>query len=197
LSRISAGVFGAGNGTAGDYSGSFVGSFKALYGGVGNYLYSSSFNLSNVSQIYWSSTADGNGTKDTSISRCGGGTICFGNGTNGDFSAQIKAAHLSLQNGSYTQWFTSNTLTAGRNVTSPDGNSYTVMSGSLTTTAAASDNVTIQGITASGHCSLTATNASAAANIATTYISSKTANQITVAHTATAGMNYDVMCTSN
>jgi hypothetical protein len=48
----------------------------------------------------------------------------------------------------------------------------------------------------SGHCQLTATNASAATNLATTYISAKTSNQITVAHAATAAMTYDVVCTA-
>ena len=66
----------------------------------------------------------------------------------------------------------------------------------LTTTAAATDNVTVTGMTSSGHCSLAATNASAATNIATTYISAKAANQITVTHTATASMTYDVICTA-
>lgn len=68
---------------------------------------------------------------------------------------------------------------------------------SLTTTGATSDNVAISGMTSSGHCSFGATNASAATNIATTYISSKTTNQITVTHTATASMTYDILCTPN
>ena len=66
----------------------------------------------------------------------------------------------------------------------------------LTTTAATSDNVTVTGMTASGHCSLTATNATAATNSSTTYVSAKTTNQITVTHTAIASMTYDVSCTS-
>jgi hypothetical protein len=67
---------------------------------------------------------------------------------------------------------------------------------SLTTTGAGSDNVTIA-TTASSHCALTATNSSAAANIATTYISGKGTNYITVTHTATSGMTYDIVCTPN
>lgn len=65
----------------------------------------------------------------------------------------------------------------------------------LSTTAATTDNVTVTGMTSSGHCSLTPTNASAATNIATSYVSAKTTNQITVTHTATASMTYDVTCT--
>ena len=94
------------------------------------------------------------------------------------------------------RWIASGVYTATRTLTVPDGPSGTNIVASLVTTAAASDNVAMQGMTASGHCSLTATNASAATNIATTFISAKASNQITVAHTATASMNYDVMCTS-
>jgi hypothetical protein len=69
--------------------------------------------------------------------------------------------------------------------------------GALTTGGGTSDTVALVGMTSSGHCSLTATNASAATNIATTYVSAKTTNQITVTHTATASMTYDVLCTPN
>ena len=73
--------------------------------------------------------------------------------------------------------------------------SIPVFAASLTTTSATSDSVTVTGMTSSGHCSLTATNTSAATNIATTYISAKTTNQITVTHTGASGLNYDVLCT--
>jgi hypothetical protein len=76
------------------------------------------------------------------------------------------------------------------------GNNIGILA-SLTTTAATSDNVTVAGATSSSHCFLTPTNASAATNIAKTYISSKTTNQITVAHITTSGMTYDISCTPN
>lgn len=79
----------------------------------------------------------------------------------------------------------------------PAGASAPVMAASLTTTSATSDAVTVTGMTSSGHCSLTPTNASAATNVATTYISAAAANQITVKHTATAGMTYQALCTAN
>lgn len=66
---------------------------------------------------------------------------------------------------------------------------------SLTTTSATSDNLTITGMTSTGHCGISPTNSSAATNLATTYISAKTTNQITVTHTATASMTYDFVCT--
>jgi hypothetical protein len=68
---------------------------------------------------------------------------------------------------------------------------------SLKTAAGISDIVKVPGATPFSHCSLTATNASAAANIVTTYISAKEANQITVRHAPISGMSYDVVCTSN
>lgn len=68
---------------------------------------------------------------------------------------------------------------------------------SLVTTDATSDNVTVTGMTSSGHCTFSATNTSAASNIATTFISAKTTNQITVTHTTTAMMDYDFLCTPN
>ena len=94
--------------------------------------------------------------------------------------------------------FTTTTQTATDNSTKVATTAYVQLINlvaSLTTTAATSDNVTMTGMTSSGHCSLAPTNASAATNLATTYISTKTTNQITVTHTATAGMTYDLRCT--
>ena len=87
--------------------------------------------------------------------------------------------------------------TAARSISAPDGNSQTVMTASLSTSAATTDTVAITGMTASGHCTFSPTNASAATNIATAYISNKTANQITLSHTATGSMTFDFLCTAN
>jgi len=70
-----------------------------------------------------------------------------------------------------------------------------IISTSLTTTAATTDNVTVTGMTSTGHCYLTATNSGAAGGIASVFISAKTTNQITVTHTATSGWTFDVVCT--
>jgi hypothetical protein len=93
------------------------------------------------------------------------------------------------------------TLTAGHIVTwynaangIQDGGG--LYAAALTTTAAASDNVTVTGMAAGGHCQLTPTNATGATNLATTYVSAKTTNQITVTHTATSGMTFDILCTT-
>jgi hypothetical protein len=78
----------------------------------------------------------------------------------------------------------------------PIGSNIPIVS-SLTTTALTHDNVSMAGVTSSSHCQLTATNSSAATNVATTYVSAKTTNQITVTHTSTSGMTYDIACTPN
>jgi hypothetical protein len=112
-------------------------------------------------------------------------------------AAAISATSVKLSSGSYANTWATNSLTGSYSFTTPNGASYSVMPASLTTTSATSDAVIVQGMASSGHCSLTATNSTAAANHATTYVSAKTTNQITVTHTATAGMTYDVICTSN
>ncbi len=68
---------------------------------------------------------------------------------------------------------------------------------SFTTTASTSDNVTVTGMTSSGHCMLQPTNASADTLLTGTYISAKATNQITVTHASTSGANFDVLCTLN
>lgn len=112
------------------------------------------------------------------------------------------------ENSTSTQWgkFTG-TLTGQRTYTMPDAsgtvvlaattNAVPVLPASLTTTAATSDSVSITGVTASSHCTIGPTNASAATNVATTYISAKGSGSITVTHTATASMTYDILCTAN
>lgn len=72
-----------------------------------------------------------------------------------------------------------------------------VVSAALATSEATSDNISIPGVTISSHCDLTPTNASAAMNIVTTFISAKTINQITVAHSPIANMRYDIVCSPN
>jgi hypothetical protein len=69
------------------------------------------------------------------------------------------------------------------------------LSASIRTGGGRIDNVTITGMRSSGHCSAAATNASAAENIASTYISAKATNRITVTHAPIAGMTYDFVCT--
>ena len=110
---------------------------------------------------------------------------------------QVATPLLRLPNSGFKDDVAAGTLTANRTTTLPDGNSYTTVVASLTTTAATSDNVTVTGMTSSGHCSLTPTNASADTLLTGTYISAKTTNQITVTHAATSGATFDVLCTPN
>jgi hypothetical protein len=88
------------------------------------------------------------------------------------------------------------TLTGNRQFTLPNGDSGPVLAAGLSTAAATSDTVTIQGLTTSGRCWVAPTNASAATNLATTYVQApiSTPNQVTITHTATAGMTYNVSC---
>jgi len=72
-----------------------------------------------------------------------------------------------------------------------------ILTGSLTTTALTSDIVSIVGMTRGGHCSITPTNAEAATEIGTTFISAKNKDKITVSHTASAGLTYDILCSPN
>jgi hypothetical protein len=95
-----------------------------------------------------------------------------------------------------TSTFSGN-FTGTRTINLPDGNGSIPLVASFTSTPATSDNLAIQGMTSSGHCQLTPTNSSAAANFTTTYVSAKTTNQITITHTAMSGMTYDVSCTAN
>ncbi len=69
-----------------------------------------------------------------------------------------------------------------------------VLTTALTTGGGTTDNVTVSGMTSAGHCTLTPTNATAAGDIASTYISNKTTNQITVTHPASAGRTWDILC---
>lgn len=73
----------------------------------------------------------------------------------------------------------------------------TVFSGTFTSTAVTSESFALAGILSTSHCQMTQTNASAATNIATTFISAKTTGSMTITHTAAAGMTYDVVCTLN
>jgi hypothetical protein len=68
------------------------------------------------------------------------------------------------------------------------------LSASLVTTSAASDLVSLAGMTSSGHCTISPTNASAATGVGT-FISAKTANAVTVSHPKMAGMSFDILCT--
>jgi hypothetical protein len=67
----------------------------------------------------------------------------------------------------------------------------------LTTSAHTSDTVSIIGMTPRGHCSLSAANESAAAHIASAFISSYGTGQIPVTHATAAGMDYTLLYTPN
>jgi hypothetical protein len=107
----------------------------------------------------------------------------------------------------YTTYGATNTLTKyigviqGSSILGPativdaaSGTSYPVLKATLTTTAATSDAVTLTGVTTTSVCVVGAAGATAATNIATTYVSAVAANTVTVTHTATASMVYKLLC---
>jgi hypothetical protein len=67
--------------------------------------------------------------------------------------------------------------------------------GTLTTTAATTDVVSITGILSTSHVSFTPTNAAAATMIASTYVSNKAEGSITITHPATANATFDLIIT--
>jgi hypothetical protein len=74
------------------------------------------------------------------------------------------------------------------------------LTGSITTTSAITDVVTITGMTSSGHCGMSPTNAAAGTmiqNATPVYIDTFTTNAITIHHVATAGASFSLICTSN
>jgi hypothetical protein len=74
-----------------------------------------------------------------------------------------------------------------------------VLAASLTTTAATTDVVSIPGALTTSHYIITPTNAAAATDVGAgnVYISAKGANQVTITHTATSGMTFDILGTVN
>lgn len=88
-------------------------------------------------------------------------------------------------------------LSIGGNAATATTATNGVLVGSLTTTSATTDTVTITGVTASSHVSLTATNSAAAGMIAATYVSSKSANTLVITHTGTSGATFDIIATAN
>jgi len=80
---------------------------------------------------------------------------------------------------------------------SGNGGTLGPLVGGFTSTAVTSESFTLTGMVAGGHCSaLSPTNSSASTNAASTYISAKATNAITITHPATAGMTFDVSCTN-
>jgi hypothetical protein len=143
-------------------------------------------------------TANGTGWSGTSIFELAG-WASFYVGTSGTPVPLVTFTYprFYLNAGAYTPVLNSpTTLTNNYNWNVPNGPSSSMVTYSLTTTAATSDSPTIQGVASTSHCTIAPTNASAATNIATTYISAKSTNGLTVTHTATSGMTYDITCSA-
>ena len=107
------------------------------------------------------------------------------------------------QNGNYSYYLPLNYMVT-ETISSPELSSAIVIPnvgingpivGSLTTSSATADTVSITGILSTSHASLQPTNASAATMLTSTYVSSKAAGSITITHPATAGATFDVIIT--
>lgn len=79
--------------------------------------------------------------------------------------------------------------------TIPSSSAVLQFAGTLTTTAAASDNLSVAGMTSAGHCQVQATNATAAALTGVTCVTGS--GLVTVAHSATAAGTFSVFVTFN
>jgi len=143
--------------------------------------------------------AEGYITTDISGNLAGSGTITWG-GVGYSSTPTVGVGEVwSEQNyvwqDDIQQWVASGPATYNDGTMSI----HTVLPASLTTTAAASDSVSIAGMTSAGHCSLTPTNSSAATDLGggTVYVSAKASGSITVAHSTTSGETFDLLCTPN
>jgi hypothetical protein len=72
-----------------------------------------------------------------------------------------------------------------------------VIPSAFTTTAVASEVVTVKGMTSSGHCTVTPTNSDAAGGIASVFLDTYTTDAVTIHHTATNGWTFNFLCTPN
>jgi hypothetical protein len=118
----------------------------------------------------------------------------------------IPGALITTDTSGFYEYYLPVAYNVTEQITAPSGMNVTisnivlngnVLVGSLTTTASATDTVTLTGVTASSHVSLTATNAAAAAMIAATYVSSKSANTLVITHPASSGATFDIIATAN
>jgi hypothetical protein len=114
----------------------------------------------------------------------------------GDTSAGLVTTQIVLVGNGFSGKL-SPSFTADRTIVVPDANSHLMVVGTLRTTSAVSDTFALQGVTSSSRCAFSAANASAAANIGSSYISSVSDNSLIFAHTRTSGMIYNFVCSRN
>jgi hypothetical protein len=111
----------------------------------------------------------------------------------------IDILHFLDTSGLVAGWIDNSGTGQGNLAGSGGGSSNALPPASLTTTAAATDSVSIVGATASSHYSITPTNAAAATAQAsgTVYISSKGNGFVVIAHPVTSGLTFDILGTTN
>lgn len=114
-------------------------------------------------------------------------------GYSGGSNIPVATASLLSDNGTVLSYAgTSMTINGAPAVT---GLGQGDIKAQVTTTAATSDAITVTGVTSTSNCTFSPANASAATDVATSFISAVAANSVTLTHTATAGMIYNLQCT--
>jgi hypothetical protein len=106
------------------------------------------------------------------------------------------------QDGNYN-YFVPLNYNVTENISSASGSLYTISNISnngplvttLTTTANATDTVTLVGVISTSHVFLQPTNSTAATMLTSTYVSSVSAGQFVVTHPSTAGATFNVLVT--
>lgn len=101
---------------------------------------------------------------------------------------------MSAPSGGFTTTLDFAVPTASRTLVWPDTPTPFTAAGSIVTTTATSETVTVTGATSASLCTFSANNASAATAYTSTYLTGVTTNQVTLVHPATSGMTYTVHC---
>lgn len=155
------------------------------------------FNPANAAMVVQAASGQTGHTADWNSFAGTGGDLAWLGATGGFNANAVTTPILSVSSGAFNNTFINPTLTVNRTITLMDGNTAAPAVVSFTTTAATSDVVTVQGATASSHCTLTERNALAAVMKAAggTYVSATGTNSVTVTHPATAGAIFDIFVT--
>lgn len=169
-------------------------------GGQGYYVYAGT-SVSGVNKVQ-SSAVVGTSLTFTTIANNGDSPTIGLDGTGIpliDAGSQVASPLFRAATGHFGNAITAPTLTGNRTTVLADGAGSVTVSGTLTTTASATDTIAIQGVTASSHVTITEMNSVAATMRASgnTWVSNITTNSVTLTHPATSGAIFHIVCTVN
>jgi hypothetical protein len=110
-------------------------------------------------------------------------------------ASSVSSLNLSVTGSAAIASAAIGTLTAGgQSVCEVNVTNCGILTGALTTTASASDAVTLTDLTSSSHCAAPVPTNASASTVTGLYVT-PSANTLTVFHNAAAGMTFAVMCT--